>query len=131
MDFKIDYVFFDDLARKLASCENAENVVNSVLHNQGGERIRDTAISLLPVSNRSWKGKKKSAKFAQPFNLISSNLAVTVVNKRGYNYLYFPDDGSNTVKHFGNLHFMDKSADLSTNFIVDEILNKILSDFNG
>lgn len=105
--------------------ENVEDTVNSVLWTSGAEEIKNRITNILPVSGRTWQGKAKAAKVAKPFTQKNSNLQVEILTRAKYNYLYFPDDGSNTKHHRGNQQFMFKGAQNAQEQIVDTILNKL------
>ena len=107
---------------------NAESVINDVLYEQAGPMIMDSIMQYLPESHRQWKGKKKSAKNAQPFSQANGNLSITIRTKQAYNYLYFPDDGSNTLNHYGNQQFMVRGAEARKDEIVDYIIGRLAGD---
>lgn len=100
-------------------------IIDDVLHNQGGKLITERITQLLPVSGRTWKGKKKAAKAAQPFTQENGALSVTVRTKTAYNYLYFPDDGSNSKRHIGQQHFMQRGAEDQADKIIDLCIAKL------
>lgn len=106
--------------------EGAEDVINSVLHDFGGTRIKEEIQQLLPESGRNWKGKKAAAKRTDPFITIGSNLSIIVSTKSGYGYLYFPDDGSNTENHIGNQQFMRRGAENATDSIIERCLAELV-----
>ena len=116
-----------ELEEMFSQYEHAEDVINSVLHKEGAERIKKEIINILPVSGRHWRGKAKAAKYAQPFTQKDGNLSVTIKSRGKYGYLYFPDDGSNTIKHFGNQKFMQRGAENATDSIVDTILDRLVN----
>jgi hypothetical protein len=60
---------------------NAEEKINEVLFGFGGDLIEENIKSKLPVSGREWKGKKKSAKYSEPFIRGQANLSVVVKTK--------------------------------------------------
>lgn len=100
--------------------DKATKVINAVLHSSAIPIIENNIISLLPSSGRKWKGKKAAASSTNPFrNDISELLTVIVRSKSQYNYLYFPDDGSNTDHHRGDQHFMQRGADDSLDRITE------------
>lgn len=109
--------------------DGAEDAVNSVLHGYGAKRIGEEAQKLIHPSGRTWKGKKKSATVTDPFMSQPANLSVTVKTKSSYNYLYFPDDGSNTRRHAGGQHFMRKGAEAATPAIIERCLAKLTENF--
>ena len=109
--------------------DGAEDAINSVLHDYGAKQIGEEAKKLIHPSGRTWKGKAKSATVADPFMAQKDNLSVTVKSKSAYNYLYFPDDGSNTRKHAGGQHFMRKGAEAATPAIIERCLAKLTENF--
>ncbi len=115
-----------DSIEKFSEKAQAERIINEYLHGQGGEVIRDNIRKILPVSGRTWNGKRAAASKTNPFLIKKENLAVVVHTKGAYHYLYFPDDGSNTVHHFGNQQFMFKGAMDSSDKIVNEVVDKLV-----
>lgn len=124
--FTLDNEGFERLENVLKEYEgNAENAINEVLWNEGGEYIEEKIKNLLPVSNKTWRGKKKAAKFAEPFLQVQGNLSVTVKTKNAYHYLYFPDDGTNTRKHVGEQYFMFGGATNAQEEIIERCIAKL------
>lgn len=115
-----------DSIEKFSDKSQAERIINEYLHGEGGETIRDNIQKILPVSGRTWRGKKAAASKTNPFLIKKENLAVVVHTKGTYHYLYFPDDGSNTEHHFGNQQFMFKGAMDSSDKIVNEVVDKLV-----
>jgi len=119
--------------RIMEAGENAENTINHILHNQGGKLIEEEIIRILPQSGRTWNRKKKAAGSTQPFQRSNENLAVIVKNKAAYQYLYFPDDGSNTKHHIGYhgipRNFMKKGAENKTQEIINLCLGNLINGF--
>lgn len=111
---------------KFADKSLAERIINEYLHGEGAEIIQDNIRKILPVSGRTWKGKKAAASKTNPFSVKKENLEVTIHTKGAYHYLYFPDDGSNTINHFGNQQFMFKGAMDSSDKIVNEVVEKLV-----
>ena len=111
--------------------ETAENEINTYLHGSGYNLFSHSIENLIPVSDK----KKKHAKYSNSLQdrLKSSrsrgggfqNLSVTIGTKPKYDYLYFPDDGSNTVHHAGNQHFFDRGIEKKEDEAVDEMLDRI------
>lgn len=125
--FKLDgEIVFDDLISQYK--DDGIKVINDVLHNEGAEVIQNKIESILPVSGRSWKKKKKPASAAKPFTHVDELLAVTVKTRTAYGYLYFPDDGGNTKRHVGNQQFMMRGAENSEDRIIEICLGKLLGD---
>lgn len=125
--FKLDgEVVFDDLINQYKN--DGIKVINDVLHNEGAEVIQNKIESILPVSGRTWKNKKKPASTAKPFEHKDELLAVTTISRGYYHYLYFPDDGENTKRHAGNQRFMQRGAENSEDKIIEICLGKLLGD---
>lgn len=107
-------------------------LVDDVLHGEGAKLIRKNIKMILPVSGRTWKGKKPAAKIAAaPFKQEDGKLSVTTKTQRNYHYLYFPDDGHTTLKHAGNQQFMYHGAENSAEQIIDMCVSKIVQKLEG
>lgn len=112
---------------QFADRREAESVISEYLWEQGGKLIKESIHKILPVSGRkAWNGKKAAAKSTDPFTEDHENLSVTVKAKGYYHYLYFPDDGSNTVHHYGNQQFMYSGAENVSEEIGNEIVKKLI-----
>lgn len=121
---KITIADFDELQTAIKEyAGNAEEAINDVLHNQGGELIQNSIRNLIPVSGRTWKGKAPAAKKGKSLTSVNSNLAVKVTNTPKYGYLYFADDGSNTKNHAGNKQFFAEGGEA----VKDEIIERMIS----
>lgn len=128
--FKLDAAEFDRLTERIKEYQgDAENAINEVLWGEGGQRINDAIMELLPSSGRTWRGKPRAAKSAAPFTQENDNLSVTIRTKGTYNYLYFPDDGSTTRKHEGNQQFMFRGAENEQEHIIDLCIAKLINEF--
>ena len=84
---------------------DTEETINDVLHNEASPLIQESIKNLIPVSGRKWKGKTPPAKTSKSLTDEKGNLAITVKTTKKYQYLYFPDDGTNTERHAGNKQF--------------------------
>lgn len=128
--FALDTESYNKLFEAMKQYEGqAPRTVNEVLWNEGGPLINDAIINLLPVSNREWVGKKPAAKRSAPFTQENGELSVTIKTKSAYNYLYFPDDGTNTRKHAGEQHFMFGGAEAKQNDIIDLCISALIEKF--
>lgn len=107
----------------------AGEAIDEVLHTQGANLIKEEITRLLPASGRTWKGKAAAAKTAQPFAQQDVSMGVVVYSKPKYNYLYFPDDGTNTERHIGYRgvprEFMIRGAENQTEKIMDLCIAKL------
>lgn len=132
--FNLDTDQFEKLTATMEKYgEGAGNVIDDVLHNEGGKLISEEIMMLLPASGRKWKGKKAAAKRAQPFTQEDRPLSVTIKTKPAYGYLYFPDDGTNTRRHVGYKgkprEFMQKGADNRAEEIIDRCINRLIKEW--
>jgi HK97 gp10 family phage protein len=105
---------------------NAEKAINEVLHGQGAELIQERIRKYMPVSD-----KKKGAHAVDSASLtpVGGHLAVTVKSTNKFNYLYFPDDGTNTRRHVGNQQFFLRGAEDASGEIADIITEKLTQTF--
>lgn len=134
--FKLDARQFETLQRAMQNYgDQAGRTVDDVLHNEGGKLIEEEIMRLLPESGRKWKGKKTAAKRTQPFRQFNGSLSVTVASKTAYNYLYFPDDGTNTKHHIGYKgkprEFMMHGAENQTGEIIDRCINRLIEKWES
>lgn len=134
--FELDSRQFETLQRAIQLYAGyAGREIDDVLHNEGGKLIQDEIMRLLPESGREWKGKKTAAKRSQPFRQYNESLAVTIATKTAYNYLYFPDDGTNTKHHIGYKgkprEFMHKGAENQTGEIIDRCINRLIKKWES
>lgn len=127
---------YDDLSDLQSIIEvfgnDALKVVNNVLHDNASADIAIKSIEeLIPSSGRNWKGKKAAASTTHPLKSDKKELLTLIIHSEpNYNYLYFPDDGSNTEKHQGDQHFMQKGADNALNDIANLCAESIIKFFN-
>lgn len=115
-----------DTVMAFSDGREAEEIINDYLAGEGGDLLKESIHELLPVSGRSWAGKRTAAKATDPFKKMPGNLQVKIQTKGNYHYLYFPDDGSDTVNHYGNQKFMFFGADKASERIGDNIVDKLL-----
>ena len=106
------------------------SIVDDVLHGEGGDLIAESILAhpSFVRSGRKWKGKptlKKASQFSQD----EGPLSITVAARGRYGYLYFPDDGSNTVKHRGGRGFMRKGMEAVEDEIIDKCVNALTKTF--
>ena len=111
---------------------DAEKAINDVLHNQAGELIQDEIKLLMPKSHRTpWKGKKAPAKDSNSLRALKGNLYVAISTTKPYQYLYFPDDGTNTQKHVGNQQFFLRGAENKKEEIIDLCVGRLVNSFDN
>lgn len=108
---------------------DVESVINDVLHNQAGQLILDEIRNLMPESKRDWKGKKAPAKSGKSLMIVNGNLSVTVKTTKNYQYLYFPDDGTNTINHVGNQQFFLHGGENQAEEIVNRCIGGLINAF--
>lgn len=131
--YSIDYQELDKIENLFNEFpDTAKAAVNNILHSDiAVDMVEDNIKPLLPSSGRHWKGKGAAAASTQPFRKGPNELLTLIVrSKTKYNYLYFPDDGSNTVHHMGNQHFMQHGAENSLGAIADLCAANVINEFN-
>lgn len=109
----------------------AEQIISGVMQSYAGNRIIEKITPILPESGRKWKGKRKAARQAQPLRTENKDLPVIVRSKSPYHYLYFPDDGSNTVHHHGDQRFMYRGAEAAVPDIIEQCITEITEEIGG
>ncbi|MGN1156181.1 MAG: hypothetical protein ACI4TK_08395 [Agathobacter sp.] len=129
--FELDGSGIDELERLMDNYGSfALRAIDAVFHNEAAEIIKEKIQPLIPESGRKWKGKKTAAARTQPFTQDTSEmLAVTVKSRPAYQYLYFPDDGSNTIHHAGNQQFMKRGAENATAKIIEICTGRLVEEF--
>lgn len=125
MSVKVDYKKWEEFEEALKDYGGEVEVkINGYLHGKGYDTFERAIRNAIPVSGRSWKGKKSSAKSSNSIRdkEPSSNLSVTISTKKPFHYLYFPDDGSTTQHHFGNQQFFEKGVEQQTNHAIEDMV---------
>ena len=129
------YADADSFARLQAAIQKygdcAEKVLHDYLDEHAGENIAEKIRMFLPMSGKTWKNKARAARLLPVSSVFTSEtnlLEVTVKSRKKYNYLYFPDDGSNTRRHFGNQRFMLAGAEAAENEILDGAIEALLEE---
>ncbi|MCD8152047.1 MAG: hypothetical protein LUD71_03025 [Clostridiales bacterium] len=133
---KIDISGVEELQQRMNQYgSKSGSVIQEYLKVEGFERIASHIPGLIHASGRTWPARKTRSATAAGYNTvfqgITSSLTLTVSTKTRYNYLYFPDDGSNTVHHVGNQQFMLRGAEQATDDIVNGILNRLVAAFES
>lgn len=108
---------------------NTEEAINNVLHNYAGDRAQEEIRRLIPVSGKSWKGKAPAARDSNSMRNVHGNLSETVTTAKRYQYLYFPNDGTNTRRHVGNQQFFEKGGDAAMDDIVERCILALAPDY--
>lgn len=108
---------------------NSEDIINAVLHNEGGDLIQEAIQPLIPQSGKTWKGKKAPARVSNSLRSTNENLAVWVRSTKSYQYLYFPDDGTNTRRHAGNQQFFLRGAEAVKGEVIDRCVGRLIQTF--
>ena len=130
MSWKIDFSGAEQLEKSMQEYQgDVENVINDVLHNEAGSIIQDSVQRLIPVSGVTWAGKKGPAKTSKSLTQKNENLAVTIRTTKDYQYLYFPNDGTNTKRHAGQQFFFEEGGEAVKNDVIDKCIAKLTNDF--
>ena len=129
--FSIDLSGMTELEERISKYQgDAEKAINKVLLGTGADEIKREINIYMPRSKRKFtKTHKKHAKDVSR-NLTQKQvdgqpLAVWVKTVPKTQYLYFPDDGSNTKRHAGLQHFMYKGADKAKSKVIDLCLGEL------
>ena len=108
---------------------DSEKAINDVFHTDGVKLVSEEIQRLIPVSGRTWNGKRKAAKVSKSLTNENGNLSFTVKTTKNYQYLYFPDDGTSTEHHAGNQQFFHKGGQAKRSEIIDRCIAKLVEDF--
>lgn len=107
----------------------AAEVVTEVVHSSGEDIYREIDPLIHP-SGRTFKGHTSSAKGARWQRYDTSEpLAITVASTASRRYLYFPDDGSNTQRHYGDQQFMRRGAEAAAPRILEKGIEALIGNF--
>lgn len=130
--FKVQFSEVDRLQQAMEQyAGNTEDAINEVLHDEGTTQLVQERIrALMPVSGKRWKGKKPAAKTSQSMKNEMGNLFVEIKNAKNYQYLYFPNDGSNTRRHVGQQFFFERGGEMAQDEIVDRCVNRLTQILN-
>ena len=130
MNWKIDISGVEQLEERMREYEgNVETAINDVLHNEAGPLMEDSIRRLIPVSGAKWAGKKGPAKTSKSLLQKNSNLAVLVGTTSNYQYLYFPNDGTNTRRHVGQQFFFEEGGEAVKDDIIERCISKLTNNF--
>lgn len=105
---------------------DAETTINGVFHGEGSEMLQESITLLMPVSD---KKKGTHAKYSQSLRSTTGNLFVIIRAKKNRQYLYFPDDGTNTYRHVGNQQFFRRGAEAVQDEIIDMTVGRLVQRF--
>lgn len=116
--FQIDLKQSQELESKMKQVpENAERLVNEVVHTKGSKYALEGIIEFMPLSDRD----KAHAKLSNPLKIILINLGFEVLPKPKFRFLVFPNDGlgrSNPVAR----QFFEKGLDSRSEKILNEVM---------
>lgn len=129
--WKINVSEVDRLTKAMQAYQgNTEETINDVLHNEAGELIQPAIIGLMPRSNvKPWNGKAPHAKDSKSLRNVNEHLSLTVTTNKKWQYLYFPDDGSNTRRHAGNQQFFARSGESVQDEVIERCVNRLTQNF--
>ena len=122
---------FDSLSEMMEKVARPGPIIDKTLRETGGKTIRERIMPLIPRSGRTWKGKAAPAASAQPFTELYAPMSAEIVARGRYGYLYFPNDGSNTLHHAGNQQFMERGLDQATDEVIEQCVGALLEEIGG
>lgn len=130
---RVDYDGFEQLAERIGQFgSGAGRAIQGVYNDFAAGEIKENALPLVHPSGRTFKGHRSGARAAGPERVFTQQvdgLTLVVRTNRPFGYLYFPDDGSNTKRHAGQQHFMQRGLDASTESIIERCLAALTEDF--
>lgn len=126
---EMSYEKYEQLIRAAEGMQgNMEEAINEALRSS---QIKNWMINSIteftPMSTakiRPWH--PRHARGADPYKEKYENLSIVIKSKTAFNYLYFPDDGSNTKRHQGMQQFMLHGAEAVSDQVADEIVDRIV-----
>lgn len=128
-NFSIDYMNIQRLEKALRESKgNTEQTINEVLHEEAYPIFADSIKGIMPVSGRNWKGKRPPAKQSKSLQKKVGNLWVSITSSSFYNYLYFPDDGTNTRRHVGDQQFFYKGVKAQENEVIEMCVGRLVDN---
>ena len=122
---------FDELNKLMEKIATPGPIIDQALRSEGAKTIEERIKPLIPRSGRTWRGKAAAAASAQPFTDVYSPMAVEIVARGRYGYLYFPNDGSNTRSHAGNQQFMERGLEAATDTVIEQCVKALMDNFEG
>jgi len=128
--FALEGEEFDQLVSAMSEYgEGASDIVSEVIHDSG-DIIYQEIDPLIHPSGRTFKGHSSGAQGShwQRYD-TGEPLAITVAANASRRYLYFPDDGSNTTRHYGNQQFMLRGAEAAAPTILQKGVDALIESF--
>ena len=121
---------FEKLVESIKSYgDGAAEIVTDVIHDSGDDIYR-RIDPLINPSGRTFRGHSSGAKGSKWQRYDTGEpLAITVATTSSRHYLYFPDDGSNTKRHFGNQQFMLRGAEAAAPEILEKGIEALIDNF--
>lgn len=130
--FEMDVAEFNRLQQAMKNYQgDTEQAINDVLHNEGSQLIQEGIYRFMPVSGKTWRGKKPAAKSSKSLTDETSNLTVIIKSAKAYQYLYFPDDGTNTRRHVGDQQFFIRGTEAKQSSVIDLCVNRLINEFEN
>ncbi len=127
---EVDFTSFDRMYQAMKNFEgNTMEVISDVLHKDASPLIQKEIKRLMPVSGRTWNGKRNAAQHSKSLTDEKGPLSVTVKTTKNYQYLYFPDDGTNTRRHVGNQQFFLRGGEAEKEEIIERCIARLTEDF--
>lgn len=140
-EFSLEDAAFERMASAIKEYgAAAEDMISKYLLTPGADQIERGIAQFLPTSGRTWKGKKPAAKTtatATPNEVFQREmskkevLTLIIRTKEPYHYLYFPDDGSDTLRHWGDQQFMLAGAESASKEIINGAIERLTSELEA
>ena len=104
--------------------DEAEKLVNDVLHTKGSKQMMMAIISFMPMSSRN----KRHAKNSNPLKIDKLSLGFIIYpkggaakNKNSFGYLVFPDEGRGSSNPFAH-RFFEKGVTKEKDRVLEGII---------
>lgn len=113
--------------------DEAQVIITKYLAEDSLDTIGPAISRLLPVSGRTFPGHSHGAKaagYSATFMATAATVGSVLIRSRpAYNYLYFPDDGTNTDHHAGKQRFMVRGAQAAVPQVANDICSRLAAKF--
>ena len=130
--FSLEDQGFDDIIEVMQSMGQAGGkALTNYFKTEVGPMVQRRIDALMPSSGRTFKGHSSGAKGSAWQRYRPDGLSVEVGTTAARRYLYFPDDGSNTINHAGNQRFFERGAEAAGPEVADGALEALMREWSG
>lgn len=98
---------------------------------EAGPVIARRIDALMPVSGRRFRGHSSPARGSAWQRYTPEGAGIEVAASGARRYLYFPDDGTNTVRHAGNQQFFPRGAQAAAPDVAEGALDALIREWSN